>query len=208
METTLLNILKKTLLPGILLAFVALAVLSMTGTLPYKLYAVRTGSMRPAIPTKSAVVVRENQYRVGQVVTYRKGGDIISHRLLAINADGTIDTKGDANSTMDPWHVKTSDIIGGVVAAPPMLGYWLVYLKNPMGLASLFVSLLIFWLIWDLAGASGKSKKRTLEIMENVAEIVTVPITLDPQAWKVHARTVKVIDGLSMSMQTRLETTS
>ncbi len=137
----------------------------VSGVLPYRVFIVHTGSMSPTIPSTSAVIVREHQYTVGQVVSYYEQGTVVTHRLLAIHADGTIDTKGDANATMDPWHVKTSAIIGGVVAAPPHLGYWLVYLKNPLGLVSIVLAAIACWLIWSFVGqvpdGGTQSPKRT-----------------------------------------------
>ena len=136
-----------TLLTLVPLALLAALLLVFTGALPYKVYVVRTGSMGNTIPPKSAVIVREGEFRVGEVVTFKVNGSPVTHRLLAIHADGTIDTKGDANRTMDPWHVPTSAIIGHVVAAPRMVGYWLIYLKSPMGIASILLFCLLIWQI-------------------------------------------------------------
>jgi signal peptidase len=133
----------------------------VSGVLPYRVFIVHTGSMSPTIPSTSAVIVREHDYRVGQVVSFYEQGTVITHRLLAIHADGTIDTKGDANVSMDPWHVKTSAIIGGVVAAPPHLGYWLVYLKNPLGLVSVLLAAIACWLIWSFAGQAPEGRQQT-----------------------------------------------
>ena len=121
----------------------------VSGVLPYRVFIVHTGSMTPTIPSTSAVIVRVNQYRVGQPISYYEQGQVITHRLVNINANGTIVTKGDANPTVDPWHPKTTAIIGGVIAAPPHLGYWLMYLKNPLGLASILLAAVTCWLIWS-----------------------------------------------------------
>jgi len=130
----------------------AVFVVVASGALPYKVYVINTGSMIPTIPVKSAVVVREHQYRIGQVVTFTEGDHTVTHRLVAISSTGMTTTKGDANRSVDPWHVPKSQIIGGVVAAPRQVGYWLEYLKNPVGLASILLSLLVCWQIWALAG--------------------------------------------------------
>lgn len=124
----------------------------VSGVLPYRVFVVHTGSMSPTIPSTSAVIVRLHDYRVGQAVSYYEQGTVITHRLVAVAADGMITTKGDANATDDPWHVKTSAIIGGVVAAPRSLGYWIMYLRNPLGLASTLLAVLACWLIWSVVG--------------------------------------------------------
>ncbi len=123
-----------------------------TGNLPYRVYIVHTGSMVPTIPPESAVVVREGSYHVGQVVSFTEHGEVVSHRLIRVNPNGTITTKGDGNRTADPWHVPASNIIGGVVAAPRHLGYLLTYLRLPEGAASILLALLCLWQIWGLAG--------------------------------------------------------
>jgi hypothetical protein len=40
-----------------------------------------------------------------------------------------------------------SSVAYPVAAAPPQLGYWLIYLRNPFGLASMLLSLVTYWLI-------------------------------------------------------------
>ncbi len=129
-----------------------LFVLREAGVLPYRVYIVHTGSMSPTIPAESAVVVREHEYHVGEVISFVEHGNVVSHRLMAINPNGTITTKGDANRTADPWHVPTSAVIGGVVAAPRKLGYLLTYVRSPQGAASILLALLCLWQIWALAG--------------------------------------------------------
>jgi len=143
----------KSALPLLVPLIVAAAfVLALSGTLPYKIYVVHTGSMSPAITSRSAVIVHEHEYTLGQPISFYAHGEVITHRLVGINSDGTIDTKGDANATIDPWHVPASAIIGGVIAAPTEVGYWLTYLKNPAGLASILFSVLACWQIWSFSG--------------------------------------------------------
>ncbi len=106
------------------LALIAFTLIAM-GALPYRVYIVHTGSMKPTIPSRSAVIVREGKYHVGQVVTFVEDGNVVTHRLMSMSAAGLTTTKGDANRTDDPWHVSKREIIGGVVAAPRQIGYWL-----------------------------------------------------------------------------------
>ena len=142
----------------ILLVSSAALVLYEAGGLPYKVYVVHTGSMSPTIPPESAVVVREGHYKAGQVISFTVHGAVVSHRLIAIDPNGTITTKGDANRTADPWHVPVSNVIGGVVAAPRHLGYLLTYVKTPAGCASIVAALLCLWQIWALAGDFGRDE--------------------------------------------------
>ena len=142
--------LKKVLVLLVLLVVVGAFGVFISGVLPYRVYVLHTGSMSPTIAPKSAVIVEEHHYHVGQVVTFTEDGQTVTHRLISINAQGMITTKGDANATADPWHVSKSQIVGGVVTTMPEVGYWLEYLKSPLGLASVLLALLACWQIWSL----------------------------------------------------------
>ena len=142
---------KRLLLLVPLVAIVAAWAVFASGVLPYKVYVLHTGSMSPTIPPKSAVIVEAHRYHVGQVITFVENGQTVTHRLKSINAEGLTTTKGDANATVDPWHVPKSQIIGGVGRTMPEVGYWLVYLKNPIGLASVLLAVLASWQMWSLA---------------------------------------------------------
>ncbi len=65
--------------------------------------------------------------RVGDFITFRPPNSqhTYSHRVHAVNADGTLTTKGDINSTSDPWRLHASDVIGNVIMRWWGMG-WLV----------------------------------------------------------------------------------
>lgn len=132
------NIVKKTLFVlGTLAIASAVVALVVVKDSPYKVYVVRTESMAPTIPPRSAVIVRVHEYRIGQIISFHVADRVLTHRFVAVDSDGTIVTKADNNETIDPWRVQPSAVIGGVVAAPRMVGYWLRYLVSPFGLASI-----------------------------------------------------------------------
>ena len=132
---------------------VALAALAVTflaaylaGALPYRAYVVHTGSMGDTIPSRSAVIVHTGEYRIGQVVTFHVNDATETHRLLAIDQDGNITTKGDANRTADPWHPPKSNIVGGVVEAPRRIGWWIVFVfQTPTGGLSIALFIFALW---------------------------------------------------------------
>ena len=131
----------------VLAAVLTPVALVATGALPYRAYVVRTGSMSPTILPASVVLVEADQYEVGQVIAFRRADDRTTHRLVAINDDGTLTTKGDANDTIDPFTVPAADVIGGVIAFVPRLGYLVVYLQNPLALGSLIMCVLSLWYV-------------------------------------------------------------
>jgi signal peptidase len=134
---------------AILIALVLAPVtLLMSGVLPYQAFVVQTGSMEPMVPPASLVVVENGVYDIGQVITFHKGTELVTHRLITVNADGTLTTKGDANSSADPSTINRSDVIGGVVSSPVGIGFWVMYFHNPLTLTALVLWALTIWFIW------------------------------------------------------------
>lgn len=113
------------------LAGLAAAVLvpRLAGATPYT---VLTGSMRPALPPGTLVVVRPvalDDVAVGDVVTYQlRSGDpaVVTHRVLAVGvrADGerVLTTQGDANDVPDAEPVREEQVRGRLWYAVPLLG--------------------------------------------------------------------------------------
>lgn len=132
----------------------------MMNSSSYKVFVIHTGSMSPTIPPGSAVLVHEGHYHLGQVVTFTEQGLTVTHRLVSISPEGLTTTKGDANSSADPWHVPKSQIIGGVIFAPRYVGYWIMYFKDPLGLGSAILVILVIWQVWSLTSVkeSGSSE--------------------------------------------------
>lgn len=120
------------------------------GHLGYQAFVIRTGSMKPTMPPQSLVIVRTGQYEVGQVASFVKNGSVVSHRLIAQNPDGSFKTKGDANATADVSPVEPGQIIGGVISHADRLGFWVVYLRNPLTLASLAMLGVFLWAVLPL----------------------------------------------------------
>lgn len=99
---------------GALLAGCALVATLSLGLIlgRWRLVPVKTGSMAPSIPAGAAVIATPepiDALRPGQIIIYHSpepDGRTIAHRLVHIERDqhtATIQTKGDANSSADPW---------------------------------------------------------------------------------------------------------
>jgi len=95
-------------------------------------YTILTGSMRPAMPPGTVVVVRHvpaDQIKIGDVVTYQihSGEPVVAtHRVrsvsLAIDGERTFVTQGDANDAPDPLPVRAVQVRGKLVYAVPWVG--------------------------------------------------------------------------------------
>jgi signal peptidase len=149
--------------------------ISMAVTLPFffgmKSLTVLSGSMEPTIHVGDVVVVRQIaalDARVGDVVTFRDptGPDrLITHRVRKISiADGKVsfETKGDANTSIERWHVPSDATIGLVMYRVPRIGYVLFYVHGALGRLLLVVvpALLLggyeIWRIWRPAPTGAK----------------------------------------------------
>jgi len=104
-------------------------------------FVVAGGSMEPAIPLGSAVVVEPVDPRalvVGDVVSLRSGSQraVFTHRIVRIaERDGEVwvETKGDANPSNDPSITPASAIVGRVIVSIPLAGFLIALLSIPSG---------------------------------------------------------------------------
>lgn len=115
----------------------------------YRLYLIHTGSMTGTIPSGSAVLVEKGtDVHVGEVITFHRDPDgaIVTHRLIAVLSDGTLETKGDANPTPDLGSIPRPNVIGHVVAAPKYLGGVIHFMsKTTLGYVFDVLLLVILW---------------------------------------------------------------
>lgn len=116
------------------LAAAAILALMLFGVRPY---AVRTGSMEPAIPVGSLCFVNQRapigEIRVGDVIAYRAGELTVTHRAVRIDESG-ITTKGDANNTEDTGgRVTEENFIGKILFWVPVAGKLLLGTRTVQG---------------------------------------------------------------------------
>lgn len=119
---------------GVIVGAAALVALLMVfGIRPY---AVRTGSMEPAIRVGSLVFVnsraRLEELRVGDVITFRVGQMVVTHRVARVDETGVV-TRGDANNTDDGGKVTAETLIGRKVFHLPWAGNLLLFLQTLYG---------------------------------------------------------------------------
>ena len=94
---------------------------------------VQSGSMEPTYSVGDMLFVKQkSQYSVGDVVVYQSQGDLVVHRITAIQGN-SVTTQGDANNMSDaPF--EASNIKGVVVGCIPVVGYAVDALKTPFGI--------------------------------------------------------------------------
>lgn len=114
--------------------------------LGYHSAVVLTGSMADAINPNDLIITKaQDQYAVGDIVTYRTAGASVTHRIIERTDNGWI-TKGDANNTPD-GEIDPSSIVGKVVLIIPRIGAIITFMRTPLGMlcmvALLFVLLIL-----------------------------------------------------------------
>lgn len=80
---------------------------------------VSTGSMQPAISPGDVVMTAEpdpdTEFDEGTVVTFEdplRDGELVTHRIVAQNDDGTYRTRGDGNRVGDSADLDPEDVVG------------------------------------------------------------------------------------------------
>ena len=114
-----------------------------------KTYVIISGSMEPNINIGDIVITKEKEkdLQIGDIISYRKGHSVITHRISQINknenGDITYKTKGDNNNTEDSEDILSGDIEGKVVKIIPKLGKISLALQNKV---IIIVVLIIFYM--------------------------------------------------------------
>lgn len=113
-----------------------------------KTYVIISGSMKPNIDIGDIVIVKEEKnLQIGDVISYRKGQSVITHRIVDITEDdGEIKykTKGDNNNTEDSENVLNKNIEGKVIKVIPKLGNVTLVLKNKIAIIIILIMLYIY----------------------------------------------------------------
>ncbi len=117
----------------------------------YSVLIIASPSMTGAIEAGDAVIIKNSDsYAVGDVITYFPADESFSvtHRIVRTEGDKFY-TKGDANPSEDPDPVLIEQIAGKVAVKLNKVGYFIEWLKSPVGIffAATFIVLLILIIV-------------------------------------------------------------
>ncbi len=108
---------------------------------------VQSPSMGTAAPVGTLLWVAPTEFgelRAGQLISFHpptEPGVTYTHRIVQVNDDATVSTRGDLNGTLDPWRLRSGDVTGAVRARWWYAG-WLV-----RALPALVPGGLLLWLV-------------------------------------------------------------
>ena len=150
------SIVYRTLAMVVVIVTVILVVLYFFGIKPY---AVKTGSMEPAIHQGSLCFINHRtpfeEVHEGQVIAFKSGEMLVTHRVVMVDSDG-ITTKGDANNANDSAKVTKENYIGKNEAVIPFAGRFPLFAQSSGGKALViivFAAFLLAGLLYDKIAA-------------------------------------------------------
>lgn len=123
-----------------------------------KTYVIISGSMEPNYRIGDIVVVKDTEnLQIGDVISFRQGHSIITHRIIDITEDnGKIQylTKGDSNNATDSGKIENKLVEGKVIGKVPFLGKITLLLQGKIAI------ILVILIIYSYLSYSGKLRKR------------------------------------------------
>jgi signal peptidase len=110
---------QKIIFMDLMILLVAVALIVMIASKSLFFAAVISSSMYPTFDKNDLILIQniDRSFHVGDIVLFNTPDRNfpISHRIVAIDGDGTIHTEGDATGVVDWWRLNKTDIGGKVV---------------------------------------------------------------------------------------------
>ncbi len=130
---------------GILLAIGLNQGMAFVLATEYPIVAVESNSMTPFFYRGDILLVKgvtKEELKTSDVIVFSVPGKQVPivHRVVAVNSDGTYQTKGDANSGQHPWetNIQFSQIKGREIFILPVLGWVKIGITEIIGSNILF----------------------------------------------------------------------
>lgn len=109
----------------------------------YTFFEVATGSMYPTMEIGDVVVVKiKKEIEQNDIIVYKDGESIITHRLIEKNNKELI-AKGDANNSEDK-PITEDMVLGKVVKILPKIGIWRKIFTSPEVVFLIILLIIIF----------------------------------------------------------------
>lgn len=125
----------------------------------YSALIVLTGSMEPTIKAGEVIVIHEeDEYEIGDILTYREGNILVTHRIID-KTETTYTTRGDANNTNDPA-ISKKTAVGKTVFHIPYIGTFILFIQTPVGLFCVLAILIALKVMYTML----RTKQEDLEL--------------------------------------------
>ncbi len=119
-----------------------------------RIYNVMTGSMEDNIHAGDYILIlKKDNYRVGDIVTFSKEGYYITHRIIKMEGN-KVTTKGDANNVEDAT-INESSIIGKVILIGGILN---IVINYKFAIVGILLSIYLLTCYFDKGSENGDKK--------------------------------------------------
>ena len=132
-------------------------------------------SMNPTLHNGDLVVVRRQQsYRVGQAVAYRipagefGAGALVVHRLIGGDGVHGYVTRGDNRTINDPWHPRTSDVIGLIRFDLPGAGTSFAAASRPIWLGAIVALTTVLVMVLPRSRRKPQGRRRASTVLREM----------------------------------------
>lgn len=148
------------------LAVVAMALPAIVAALPgWVILQVDGRSMEPTYAIRDVIVAREpaadESFAVGDVISFQEPDGIVTHRIVGIEPDGSLITRGDANTSDDATPVSRENVVGLIVLHVPQPGASFVMELQNWPLRAFLILLVIGLSLLDLSPRSRREASVT-----------------------------------------------
>lgn len=158
----------------LVLVVAALVMLVAPRLLATDLLIVLSQSMEPTLPMGSLVFMREvepSDVQVGDMITFKMAGpdgspSLVTHRVIEVMGSGIamrFRTKGDAVEDPDQELVKAMDLVGRVAFSLPWAGYFISFIRTPIGYAVLVGMPVAFLISSEVVAIARMSRESSLQ---------------------------------------------
>lgn len=174
----------------ILLMAGSLVLNKLNTPIKYRLFSVQSGSMEPAIPIGSLVVIAPVEtYQKDDIINFRDEGNsnrTVTHRIVNISRDEDLNTtsyrtKGDANEDPDLELIRSERVNGKLIFHLPYLGYPVAFAQTQTGFITLVIipaTLIIYTELLniknEISAMFAKKKKESNEAEADIPEKIVI----------------------------------
>ena len=96
---------------------------------------------------------------VGDIVVFEEEGSLITHRIIRIDEDNNIVTRGDANNTEDE-PMKRDDVIAEVTKTINNIAIWEKVFASPEVYISIIVTVTLFGIAFAYKGKENEKEEK------------------------------------------------
>lgn len=162
------KIIKRIILISLIILFIINLIFSfeaVTHTFGIYMFNIVSESMEPTFYKNDLVIVKKceaNELTKGDIITFKQGDRIISHRILGITKEKEgvkIITKGDNNEVQDRDMVSIDNVYGKVCFSISKIGVFVQYVQNARGFINIFIFIIIIYFLINIKDNHKNNRK-------------------------------------------------